>query len=109
LLIAFSTVLLDQTLVINLYVNMFTSLTVIKFYYDFSPLSTPWQNRIEKTNEAFLLFSHYCLILFTDFIPDVEFRYKLGFKAIAAILMAITFNISLVFWDLIKNVRLAYL
>ena len=36
------------------------------------------QNRFELLNEAFMLLSSYWLIVFTDFIPSIDMRRKLG-------------------------------
>jgi hypothetical protein len=54
---------------------VFASLLIIKFFIDEKPMEQRLQNRIEKLNETFTLFTNYFMILFTDLIPDVELRY----------------------------------
>ena len=49
------------------------------------------------------------LIMFTDFIPDIEYRYNLGFKAVAVIILVIFLNIALVFIELGLQSRKSYL
>lgn len=67
-------------------------------------MSSVSQNRIEKANEVFTLFSTYLMIIFTDFILDVEYRYSLGSKSIGAIILVILLNITIVFYDIISGI-----
>ena len=66
------------------------------------------QNKIETLNETFTLFSNYAMLLFTDFIQDLEFRYQLGFRAIGIILTVVALNIMLVFYDLASALHLKF-
>ena len=75
LFVALFTIFYRGPLVVNLYVNIYSSLWIIKFYFKRKPMKTPTLNKIEILNEIFYLFCNYFMIIFTDFIPDVEFRY----------------------------------
>jgi hypothetical protein len=55
------------------------------------------------------MFSSYMLILFTDFLPDVEARYSFGFAVIYIILIICAFNIYGVLMSFVMDLRLAYL
>jgi hypothetical protein len=57
-------------------------------------------NGFEQMNEIFVLFICYFMFLFTDFIPDVEYRYKLGFKFIGLLGLVFFVNVLLVFVDM---------
>jgi hypothetical protein len=72
-------------------------------------MSSRFQNIIEIVNEIFTLSSNYFIIMFTDFVPDVEFRYKKGFDVAGAILFVIFINVLVVFLDLGLGLRLEYM
>ena len=103
--VAFTTIFAKQ-LIVQIYVNVFASLLMLGFFINMRPMEERLQNRIETANEVFTLFSNYFMIMFTDFIPDLEYRYSLGFKAIAIILIVVGLNILLVFYDLGSGVIL---
>ena len=105
IVVAFATVYFSK-LVCQIYVNVFTSMFIIKFFVDEKPMEKRLQNKIELMNETFTLFSNYFMILFTDLIPSIEVRYMLGFRAIAIILIVVAINILLVFYDLGSGVIL---
>ena len=67
--VAVSTTSLDSLLITNIYVNIFTSLFLLKFYLDTKPMHS---NSLLIINESFTLLSFYCMFLFSDFIPDIE-------------------------------------
>lgn len=92
--VAVSTTSLDSLLITNIYVTIFTSLLLIKFYMDFKPMA---DNKLLVLNECFSLLSFYGMFLFSDFIPDIEQRYKLGFKSIYLFISVCIVNISSVF------------
>ena len=46
-----------------------------KFLIEERPMEERLQNKVETLNEMFTLFSNYAMLLFTDFIQDLEFRY----------------------------------
>jgi hypothetical protein len=99
--LALSTIYFNSFLVANIYVTLFGSLIMIKFFYDYKPYESPLLNRFEKVNEIFTLFINYGLFIFTEFVPDVEVRYKMGFYYINLVSLVFAFNISLIAFDII--------
>ena len=51
------------------------------------------QNRIEITNEVFNMLISYTFLLYTDFVVDLEVRYKIGSITITLIVALIAVNI----------------
>ena len=68
LLVAFFTVYLNSPLILNIYVNIYSSLWIIKFYYKKKPMASRNLNRIELLNEIFQLFSNYYMFIFTEWV-----------------------------------------
>ena len=79
---------------------------MIKFLFDYKPLNSPLLNRFEIINEIFTLFITYFMFLFTDFIPDVEYRNKLGYKFIALVSLIFFVNVLLVFVDITRSTKI---
>ena len=104
--VAVSTTSLDSLLITNIYVTIFTSLLLIKFYIDFTPMAG---NKLLVLNECFSLLSFYGMFLFSDFIPDIEQRYKLGFKSIYLFISVCIVNISSVLKQMGQFLRIKYL
>ena len=52
-------------------------------------------NNIEIVNELFILIVTDHLMLFTDFVPDVNDQYTMGWSVIAVIVLHIFINMSL--------------
>ena len=51
LLVAFFTVYLNSPLIINIFINIYSSLWIIKFYFQKTPMSNGRMNNIELLNE----------------------------------------------------------
>ena len=108
LLVAFATIRWANFLILEIYINVFTSLIMLKFMIDWRPFDSRTQNQLEIFNEGFTLFSNYMLIIFTEFI-SVETRYGIGFVIIYLILLVCALNIIGVFFDMLIALRLTYL
>lgn len=100
--LAMTTIYLNSFLVSNIYVTLFGSLGMIKFFFDYTPYESPLLNRFEKVNEIFTLFINYYLFIFTEFVPDVQVRYTMGFYYINLVGLIFAFNISLIAFDIIQ-------
>jgi len=61
------------------------------------PLETKKLNRIEMFNEAFVMFAIYHLVIFTDFVPDIETKYLMGWSCIAVTSFNMLVNLTIVF------------
>ena len=62
---------------------MSVSLGMCMYLQWYRPFADNFLNHIEAFNEATMLALTYFLFCFTDFVPDAETRYKLGFAYIA--------------------------
>lgn len=76
---------------------------MIKFMFDYKPMNSRLLNGFEIVNETFTLFITYFMFLFTDFILDVEYRYKLGYRFIAFVGFIFFVNVALVFYDMVRS------
>ena len=97
------TIFKSELLIVNIYISIFSSLFMIKFLFDYKPMNSRLLNGFEIVNETFTLFITYFMFLFTDFILDVEYRYKLGYRFIAFISFIFLVNVSLVFNDMVRS------
>lgn len=98
-----STVFESSLLIMNIYVMIFGSLLVIKFLFHYKPFNSRLLNTFEILNEIFVLFISYFMFLFTDFVPDVEYRFELGYRFIAFTGLICFVNVMLISVDIFKS------
>ena len=60
------------------------------------PLSSRHQNRVEIFNNFMILVMSYCLISFTDYAPDPEARYTMGYGLVVLTIFNIVVNVWIV-------------
>lgn len=96
LFIALGTVYLNDSVIMNLYINIFATLLFVKYLIDNQPMNFRYLNQLEISNEIIMLFFTYFIFLFTDFVADIKTRYKLGFWFICLIGFIFLFNLSLI-------------
>jgi len=84
------------------------------------PMSTRVIQMIENTNECFIMFSGYAIIIFSGWIynfeqSDVddyddapELRYDLGFAYLAMLGASVAVNLILVIYEIAKFLSLVY-
>ena len=70
------------------------------------PLDNRQKNRIEFSNEIFIAASTIHLVFFTDWIPDKEMQYSLGWSMLGIISMCMFYNLSYVFYYGFKSLYL---
>lgn len=46
------------------------------------PLATPFENKQELYNNFSILILTYCLLTFTQFVPDPDVKYNMGYAMI---------------------------
>ena len=97
LVIAIFTVFCDLP-ILNVYINIFFSLVVIKILFDKNPMEVRMITLLELSNEIFLLFFNYSLILFTDLVPSVESRSTLGYFFVTTTSIMVIFNLMVISW-----------
>jgi hypothetical protein len=72
------------------------------------PFETPLLNYMEVFNEVCVLIATYHLFLFTDFVPDPELRYSIGWSIIGVTIVNIIVNMLVMFWSTLKQLRLMF-
>lgn len=50
----------------------------LSFVIAYKPMTEPFLNFLEGLNETFVLVTAYLMILFTDFIPEIQTRILVG-------------------------------
>ena len=121
ILIAFGTIFVTQPVAANIMIYIYTSLFSLGFNVQFRPFNTPNLNRIDNMNELFILISSYFMMAFSGWIftPIKEFdqtkcpdnpllRYNVGQIYNYFIGVALSFNIIIIIFDMIKGLKLKY-
>lgn len=93
----------------NIIVNIYVSIAMLGYLVSFKPLITPTLNKIEIMNDIFMVLCSYALILFTDFVPDVEVKYTLGAIFTGIIGFILLINLSIILKSMIRSFALKYL
>lgn len=88
-------------------------MTLLMIYTGYvSPYTTSYKNKLEICNETILLLAVYCLILFTEFVPDPEIRYQNGWAMIFVTFTLIAVNMAVVIatsiQDMVKKGKRGY-
>jgi len=107
-----STIFMPYFPLISAYVYIYTAVFSIGFYVSNKPMVSKGMNVMEIINEFAIYLSGLCLFLFTDWIPDLETRYTLGFIYLPGLLFICSINIGYVFYEmsqpLIKKIKVLY-
>ena len=74
-----------------------------------SPLLSRFDNNLELMNEWFVCMSTLHLCFYTDYIPDPELQYSLGWSLNGFTLVMITYNLAIIIYFLVNNLRLIYI
>ena len=78
IIFAWSAVYLEDFLWAQLAMHMMISVFMVIYLRWYKPMESPLANRMETFNECTTIFLIYCLMCFTDFVPDEETRSKIG-------------------------------
>ena len=87
---------------------MFNTMMMI-YMTHFRPMPTSKNNKQEVMQDVFLLVCSYHLLLFTDYVPDVEIQYMAGWSYNIVISIMITFNIFEFVGMAFRDCRISYL
>jgi hypothetical protein len=68
--------------VVQLMAFVYPTLAVVILLGLTQPLESPYANKIEMFDSVTVLILSYCLFCFTDFVPDANVRYNIGFVMI---------------------------
>jgi hypothetical protein len=91
-------VFLAGSTIAQLYLQFFCSLFMVIFFVTVKPLNQPFLNRMEIFNELCLLGCSYFLFTFTDFVPDTQTRYLLGWAFVGLAVFNIGANWACLFY-----------
>ena len=75
---------------------LYLSIGIIIFKGWFRPFQDRWDNTMEIVNETLVLANCYFMVLYSEFVPDVYVRYKLGWINIALIGIMILINVIMI-------------
>lgn len=80
---------------------------------EYPPYKDKQQNNMELINELFVLFTNYHLLMFTDFLTDVNRRDNVGTSLVITICACIILNILVVVYNngitIYRKLKLVYL
>ena len=65
-------------------------------------------NTIECLNEGAVYTTSLFMLIFTDWIPDVEMRYTLGYVYMPLILGIVVVNLAIVIIEMVYSIKVKY-
>jgi len=77
-------------------------------FLHFKPMLTKLMNYIEIMNEALIILTVYFMMIFTNWIQDVELRYSLGFSLIHSIIGIVCINFAIIAYCLFIDLKREY-
>jgi hypothetical protein len=92
---------IDQILALN-YMN----LSMLMYQGHHLPLLTKFTNIIECMNEWLIVVVTWHLMLYTDFVPELQFQYVIGWSHVGFISISMFINVLVVFYFSGKYIRL---
>jgi len=81
---------------------------VLIYFTLVGPFELPIMNKIEIFNEFCILLACTHLFWFTDFVPDPEIQYLLGWSLITVSVLNIIVNMLLMAWMSIPSLKMLY-
>ena len=72
---AFFTVFFNSLVLLTVFVKLIFTTFTFGFYIREKPMNTKLFNFMENFNEFNIYFFTYFMLIFSDFVPDVELRY----------------------------------
>lgn len=94
-------------IIISIY--LFVQVFSLSYVIAFKPMNEPFLNLLEGLNETFVLVTAYMMLLFTDFIPDIDTRIQIGDFFYSFIFGVLGLNIliilSVVTFEMFKKAR----
>src|SRR5690606_8497888 len=87
-----------------IYVQFFCCLLMLLFFIIIKPFNQRILNAIEIFNEVTLLLCSYCLFCFTEFVPDVQTRYKFGWGFIGIITINIVVSMIILLYNFFSTI-----
>jgi hypothetical protein len=101
-----SVILLENFLWAQLAIHINISVFMIIFLFTFCPFESLFAARIAVMDECTNLVLSYCLICFTDFVPEAEIRSKIGLLYIAVVLVNVLVHLIFLLLDVRSKSKL---
>ena len=103
LMLGFTTIYLAELPLSSTYIYGLGSLFSIGYFLNNKPMNSNFFNFMENLNEFAIYVVCYFTFLFTDWIPDIELMYTLGYVFMPIIVLIVIVNILCVIWDMAKS------
>ena len=100
ILLASTTIFIPHFIHATICVQILSSLFSLGLNLNKRPMKTKVLNLIENMNEGAVYLSCLFMLLFTDWLPDIELRYSLGYVFLPVFLFIILFNLGFVFHEM---------
>jgi hypothetical protein len=105
LLLALATVLKGEYLIVGLYTYVFLSMLTLSFFIRNKPMKYESFNNVEIMNETLILSTSYFMFVFSDWIPDVEIRYNVGFYLMYLVAAMSVINFIIIIREMCKGIK----
>ena len=105
LLFSMTCIVFEKDLWLQMSVNFAVGLVNLIYLVKFKPFDDNRVNRLEVMNEATNFVMLYHVMCFTDFVPEAEDRYYIGWSFIACIVVNLIVHMSLLIIDTTKQVK----
>lgn len=100
IILALTTVYLNNFVLASIYYYSFSSLFSIGYFLNERPFKNKLLNFMENINEAAVYLTSFMMFMFTDWIPDIEVRYTIGFVYLTGILGIVLINLACVLFEM---------
>ena len=80
----------------QIYLFIFPTMAVLIMVGLARPLATPFENKQELYNNFTILALSYCLLSFTQYVPEAEMRYNMGYFLILLTIQNIVISLAIV-------------
>jgi hypothetical protein len=105
-ILGLTTVFVNDFALLSLCVALFGTLFSVGFFMNNRPMTSKLQNRIEVLNESTLYLNCYFMFVFTDWVPNIEDRYSIGYFYIILIIVVCFINVAFVAKAIFQALRL---
>lgn len=108
IVIALSTVFLTEHVIVSIYVYCFSSLFQLGFNVYEQPMSSRMMNAMENLNEIAIYITSLFMFIFTDWIPEIETRYFLGYVYLPIVLGIVAINLGCIVYEIAHVIIMKY-
>jgi len=87
---------------------MILQLGTLSIFLHFKPMLTKLMNYIEIMNEVLIFISVYFMMIFTNWIQNIELRYSLGYSLNNCLIIVVLMNITIIVFCLVIEIYWEY-